>query len=799
MPIRTVNGRDVYIIDAPPVEQAKTSAGVGYAQLMSQLRWKIYEEAKETVLQQMELEKMGYKAQLDAYEKSKDQLQRSLAKAKDLKARVASGELSMAQAVGLAKADANFSLANQRLELQKAGTRRETYTQAKDKRGRPMVDENGDPVFIESYSQTRPDIFETYTDAEGNEASRVKKEFRGPGGKPSDRVTGIAEDLMGLETPEGLREKDIAAKEAAYKAKSAEWNKLKKESGIKKGADFAKSEAGRKIEEETLAAEKARDEARASSSADYRQAAEEMNKGAAQERKGELTDIESAIQAELDKLVLPSVPVSNLGVRAREEFAGAAGVGAFGLQRRPRRISPVYEDTIAKANMAQATGYIDELAAQKYDKQVSELQKRKQNRIAELESLMGSAGTPVGGGIAGAGDQVQKAIGAEIAKLRGELSSGTLNEAEVLEAQSLARKEAQRELASGLLDVGPGPRTDWTFMTRDRVDIEEDEFNKRQREDRERKQREDRGRRKRGGKEEPPVITEIAPELNPLPEPPYQPAVSSELSGFPLVGGVSMIPGSGGILPPVPPPAAPSDGGSAAGGGAAGDTGGGAPIQPPPPVDPSVAGAESTPSGGTGPRRGGRKDDFVDVDVDADPVNNSSALYTYAAPEITDPITGRKTLAVLTNEQKEVIWQKWLAQGERKIASMKFEEVKAWYKKTIEELYPSVKTGKVEPKTRQDRSAAYALKIVNKGKELADKPAKLARLAKTDLPEAERMNKVPEHIALVDKLYEINKTKADVYKTTYSEIARVYEKQPRLRDAALEYLVAKNLLYGNIS
>ena len=122
-----------------------------------------------------------------------------------------------------------------------------------------------------------------------------------------------------------------------------------------------------------------------------------------------------------------------------------------------------------------------------------------------------------------------------------------------------------------------------------------------------------------------------------------------------------------------------------------------------------------------------------------------------------------------------------------------------WYKKTLDTIRATEgKTGKVQPKTRQDRSAAYALKTVNKGKELADKPAKLARLAKTDLPEAERMKKVPEHIALVDKLYEINKTKADVYKSTYSEIARVYEKQPKLRDAALEYLVAKNLLYGKI-
>jgi hypothetical protein len=103
------------------------------------------------------------------------------------------------------------------------------------------------------------------------------------------------------------------------------------------------------------------------------------------------------------------------------------------------------------------------------------------------------------------------------------------------------------------------------------------------------------------------------------------------------------------------------------------------------------------------------------------------------------------------------------------------------------------------PKTRQQRSASYALNIIQKGKDLASKPEKLARLAKTNLPEHERSKKIPEHIALVDKLYDINLSKGDVYKSTYSEIARVYEKQPKLRDAALEYLVAKNLMFGNIS
>jgi len=85
MGLITIGGQSAYIIDSKPAEIGRTSTGTGYAQLVSQQRWKLYEQAENDVLRQMEFEKMGYQAQLDAYAKQKAELARSLTKVRDIK------------------------------------------------------------------------------------------------------------------------------------------------------------------------------------------------------------------------------------------------------------------------------------------------------------------------------------------------------------------------------------------------------------------------------------------------------------------------------------------------------------------------------------------------------------------------------------------------------------------------------------------------------------------------------------------------------------------------------------------
>ena len=74
MAIQNVNGKNAYVIQSE-VPQAKTSSGVGYGSLHSQLRWKLWEMAQESVKAEMGMEGKAYGAQLEYALKQKDILQ----------------------------------------------------------------------------------------------------------------------------------------------------------------------------------------------------------------------------------------------------------------------------------------------------------------------------------------------------------------------------------------------------------------------------------------------------------------------------------------------------------------------------------------------------------------------------------------------------------------------------------------------------------------------------------------------------------------------------------------------------
>jgi len=99
--------------------------------------------------------------------------------------------------------------------------------------------------------------------------------------------------------------------------------------------------------------------------------------------------------------------------------------------------------------------------------------------------------------------------------------------------------------------------------------------------------------------------------------------------------------------------------------------------------------------------------------------------------------------------------------------------------------------------TRQSRSDLYLARTIKKGIELANKPAKVERLAKTSLPEKERAKVVPETVALVDKVYDINRGKPNAFKLSFDEISRAFANKPEQRQQAHEYLVAKDMLEGS--
>ncbi len=96
--------------------------------------------------------------------------------------------------------------------------------------------------------------------------------------------------------------------------------------------------------------------------------------------------------------------------------------------------------------------------------------------------------------------------------------------------------------------------------------------------------------------------------------------------------------------------------------------------------------------------------------------------------------------------------------------------------------------------TRQ-RKDLYRARVVVEGTKLARQPKKLDRLAKTNLEKEDR----PEHFVIVDKLMATNSGKSNAFDMSYNEISRAYKDNPEQRKEAHSYLVAKDILDGDIN
>ena len=774
MPIRQVGGKSVYIIDAGTVDSAKTSTGTGYAQLVSQLRWQIWEASKEAVASQIEFEKMGYQAQLDVFAKQQAELQKSLSKLRDIKSKVASGVLDPKDALRLAIADANTELSNERNELKAAGGGSDytiTETQAKTATGKPRVDENGNPVMIRSVRYKASDKGAAAADA---------------------AETGGADDVA---TPSS-RYDDILAKYGG-------------------------------------------------------------NAGAAIDARAQ------DIELQLSGLKAPGVPSIDVIGRTREGFGEMAGVGGFGFARRPTKSSPIYDEAKAKRELfgADSPQNIDNLVQQIADddyilRKTETLATYPAGKVLtpmEEERLRQDA-------LVGARNKVQKAYFYEKGKTEPVSARKFMTADRELGRQGNLPAVTKDFNPDGPPQPPPAPRRrspppaqrDPAFQgfidrARDTMEGATDEY---------KKPEED---LVFGGG----VIDEfpVSPYRAILEVQPTDPVTGKRgvtPSGESLTEAMdptSSTPSDLEIFnqllneqdqvtspPPAPPLITPDPVITMTDVEVAEDE------------DPEIYKkaleywkaspnkdiAKNPPRYFAGKKPDGKKiipgegqkemvrRYLVDMEKakrakaeksteeflkyrDRPPINpdlarqsESQSQEFFQKASKTDPYI--EQMDPTPEEKKELYDLYEAAKGDMGIMSPK--DVSDFYIQKLNELrsIPKATTKPAAeepqgslPKTRQQRASSYALNIIQKGKDLASKPEKLARIAKTNLPENERSKKIPEHIALVDKLYDINISKGDVYKSTYSEIARVYEKQPKLRDAALEYLVAKNLLFGNIS
>lgn len=117
MAIRQVGGAPVYVIevDVPKVTDAR---GRSYGTLVSDQRWKLWEEVQNSELQKMKFEQLTKQAQLDILEQKQRDISRAIRDAREIQAKVRSGAISPYQAQQMAfnKAKAEQSKVTVRTE-----------------------------------------------------------------------------------------------------------------------------------------------------------------------------------------------------------------------------------------------------------------------------------------------------------------------------------------------------------------------------------------------------------------------------------------------------------------------------------------------------------------------------------------------------------------------------------------------------------------------------------------------------------------------------------------------------------
>ena len=111
------------------------------------------------------------------------------------------------------------------------------------------------------------------------------------------------------------------------------------------------------------------------------------------------------------------------------------------------------------------------------------------------------------------------------------------------------------------------------------------------------------------------------------------------------------------------------------------------------------------------------------------------------------------------------------------------------------EAIEAVDEGEPQASSTRQRKDLYRTRVVIEGTKLARQPKKLDRLAKTNSEREDR----PKHFVIVDKLMATNSGKANAFDMSYNEISRAYKDNPDQRKEAHSYLVAKDILDGDIN
>jgi hypothetical protein len=361
MGIKNVNGQNAYVIEAPAFE-SRTSRGEGYAQYITNLRWKMWEEAQKSIQVEMEFEKMAYQEQMRFLRSQQTQIQRDIAatnrRLADLDRMEADKQAALSQRNAAAQNTQNAQTRS--LQLQAQGTTSTTT-------GRTASTPS-------SATRTRSDVLGDLSGDTQDSFQRVQEAANIAGGSetdPSARITTQANKAMERGNYQlGAGGGVTAGDEQAFKASivAAE---------VERAGDAAEAAGGSRDAAET--------EAYNAFSADYRSdydnvlqtaaptagagggrvavppttttrsgkavpKAEDLVEGSAADytkARAALIAERERLEAQLTGLQTPAPPQFDMLERTRDKFQVSYGEGGFGLAPRPTRAIPRFDEPAA--------------------------------------------------------------------------------------------------------------------------------------------------------------------------------------------------------------------------------------------------------------------------------------------------------------------------------------------------------------------------------------------------------------------------------------------------------------------
>jgi hypothetical protein len=691
MAIQNINGKNAYVIQSE-VPQAKTSSGVGYGSLHSQLRWKLWELAQESVKAEMGMEQKAYGAQLEYALKQKDVL-------KDQRDSLSKqiNDLEKGTAKDQARVASKISDDKRRAEEKRRSEETSSAPVTSSRTGGTTT--SGSTI---SGIKMVPNTEKVVVNGEVPEFIQAAEQGEAVPNKP-DPITG-----------ETVRGYDTRPKSSERGGKTTSTSTTTRTKAIPKVSGETDATVDRT--EDVV---------------DYTDLIARLTK--------ERADLETRLTS---TGVLPSAPSFDLLERTRDKYQQSYGTGGmFGIAPRPGKTQPRFDETSAvraakeiadtAANDA-LTKYTMERQALDPEVQITPEEAQEVRRRGVLQAL----GT-LGGREVSAGDFLRKegVEDQETSGLRERRMPEFLKSKERRDAEAAARAPVPYNESLEESPLSVEERIKGTLSTSDRED-----------------------ERRLGYSVPPTADASIFDQLI---------REDTEPSGPVRIGPKSSTVPQGYNAPPTTAPARQ--------------------LQLEDYVDPMAA-PQAVPQALQSPQ------DLPGMGI---PAYKAGAAREPDAVVPMDRASPADTLVLEDYVQTP-------RPTEMEALKVKLEELKAkkektaFDKKVIDDLQKRIGLDKLPSKvkpTSLERRDQYKLDLIKKATALSNQPKKFERLAKPELPPEERKAKVPGYILLVDNLYDANnRAGKEPVKATFTELNRVFADDPKLRAAAQEYLLAKDLL-----